>query len=360
MVEENVKLRKLFIRFEDDVLKDKKRFALSELEDFLIDKSGGVSNYELAGAYQGLYTLLKSMEKEGELVSIKSSPFNSRQPALKSRWQLNKSSERAWGKELIFKLSRRLNISYFLKRPVLQTEELVEKLINLHRFLGNKDEREWASREERSLELFGNEKYLSGSEGKKLLSRLKLSLADIKAEKYSQMFVYWNKGNAIINRILILENHSAFIACKRAVENDYSIFNFDPDTLIYGEGKHIIDSLKFLDEISDNDNIIIKYAGDIDPEGIAIYTLLRKRYPEFCVKLHIAYYEKMLESNEIFPIKKSQNKNEELLNGFLIAFKERGKNQSVEIIQKLWQSNLRIPQEVISYEFLKNSWIRKD
>lgn len=39
-------------------------------------------------------------------------------------------------------------------------------LFKIAKFLKNKQEREWASREERSLELFGDEKFLNQSQGK--------------------------------------------------------------------------------------------------------------------------------------------------------------------------------------------------
>ncbi|MTI59329.1 MAG: cytosolic protein [Firmicutes bacterium] len=269
----SAELDKLFEQYLNSKLKERKRFELEELEMFLIKKIDGMSAYQSAGGYQALYQLLREKEEKGEIKAIKSSPYNGRQPLLKSRWQLVvKNTVQSWEDQLIFQLSRQLDLRYYLKKPWLQTEELAEKLLRLAEFLSKKNSREWSSREERSLELFADEKFLSTAEGKKLLSSLNLNLAVLKAEKYSQMFVYWNKGT-MIKKILILENHSAFIACKRALTADYNIFSYAPDTLIYGEGKHIIESFKFLNELlaplekENRQQVEIKYAGDIDPEG---------------------------------------------------------------------------------------------
>lgn len=359
------KLNKLFNRFKDEELAGKKRFDLKELEDYLVEKAGGVTAYEEAGGYSGLYRLIKEKEKQRTITAIKSSNYNGRTPGLKRRWQLVEDVEPGWEDETVFKLSRRLNLSYYLKRPRLQTEELLQQLKTIDQFLAGKKNREWASREERSLELFGDEKYLSEPEGKALLNHLHLSLVDLKAEKYSQMFVYWNKGISAIKNVLILENHSSFISCKRAVEDGFSICSYQPDTLIYGQGKHIVDSLKFIEELIEVDKFQIKYAGDIDPSGLAIYTALKRKYPDYDISLHLNYYRQML--NRVkndgplknrpgtgYLVKSKQDKNESVLEGIKEELLAEERRSLYKMIETLWENNLRIPQEVITFEMLKN------
>src|SRR5699024_340550 len=100
----------------------------------------------------------------------------------------------------------------------------------------------WASVEERSLELFYDEKFLihrkETTKGKYgILKRLKLSYEDLKMKKYGEMFIYWNKNGGRIKRVIILENHSTFFSYKRLVEDGEDIFGFQVDALIFGEGK---------------------------------------------------------------------------------------------------------------------------
>ncbi|QTL97560.1 cytosolic protein [Iocasia frigidifontis] len=364
MVNGSAELNKLFEQYLNCKLKGRKRFELEELETFLIKKTGGMSTYQSAGGYQALYQLLKEKEEKGRIKAIKSSTYNSRQPVLKSRWQLVvKNAVQVWQDQLIFQLSRQLDLRYYLKRPWLQTKELAERLLRLAEFLCKKNDREWASREERSLELFADEKFLSTAEGRKFLSSLSLNLAALKAEKYSQMFVYWNKGT-MIKKILILENHSAFIACKRALTADYNIFSYAPDTLIYGEGKHIIESFKFLDELlahlekENRQQVEVKYAGDIDPEGWLIYYRLKEKYPEYKLELFAVYYREMIKQGSLnaYPINSQQNKNNIILEKILGELKkaEDVKASMVDRIEQLWNEDLRLPEELITYEVLTN------
>lgn len=352
MVKGYARLKKLFYRFRDEEMNGRKRFTFSRLEKFLIENSGGVSGYENIGGYQGLYQLLQEEKEQGNIIPIKSSDFNGRNPSLKSRWQLQEKEIEGWDDKLIFKLSRWLELGYFLKRPHLQTEELADKLLILADFMQEKANREWASREERSLELFADEKYLGKPAGKKFLSRLKLNLADIKAEKYSQMFVYWNKGISQIREILILENHSAFIACKRVCENEQAIYSYSPDTLIFGSGKQIIDSLQFIYEIADSDKVQLKYAGDLDPEGMFIFTGLKDKYPDLTIKLHLDYYREMLQSKMRIPLNTAQYKRHKVLKKFEFEIIKAGGKDLMVGIEELWESDHRIPQEVITYEKL--------
>ena len=347
------RLLNLFESFKSERMNDRKRFYISELKKYIIDKLKGVNTYSDFGGYQALYNLIKSKESEGEVRAIKSSPYNERNPSLKTRWQLNEQSEQKWDSRTIFKLSARLDLQYYLKRPELQTNKLLRKISKVYNFLEQKEEREWASKEERALELFGDEKFFNNKEGKQFLSRSKLSLSDLKAEKYSQMFVYWKKKLSI-KRVLILENHSTFIACKRALEDDFSILSLKPDTLIYGSGKHIIKSIRFLEEITDIFEVEIFYAGDLDPSGLFIYHSLRKRYPKYKMKLFTEFYEKMIDrKGKGYPIVKDQNKNLEVLN---FVTKEVNISEDMALkIKNLWNNNMRIPQEVITYEVIKNS-----
>ncbi|MFW6257083.1 MAG: Wadjet anti-phage system protein JetD domain-containing protein [Bacillota bacterium] len=359
MVKESAVLERLFERFVAEKMKNRKRFDLVELEEFLQNKMGGVRSYEAGGGYHGLHRLLQQKKKLGELVPIKSSPFNNRLPPLHSRWQLVDKEYQGWPRELVFKLSRYLDLNYFLQRPRLQTPELADKLINIKKFLQEKEQRLSASREERSLELFADEKFLATSEGKKLLSRLKLSLADLKAVKYGQMFVYWQQKNEIRD-ILILENHSAFMCCKLAREKGYSLFGYDPDTLIFGNGNQIIKSLKFLREITELNKIRLKYAGDLDPAGMFIYVCLKEKYPEFKLQLFASYYHQLLLAGRSYPRRKKQNEDVNVRQKFIeelcrVTEEEKQKEYYQKRIRKLWENEMRIPQEIITFERLREN-----
>jgi hypothetical protein len=374
MVKDEQKWIKLFEKFKKEVLAGRLRFQLSDLENYIQAELGGSSAYQRAGGYQNLFKLLKKLETEAKIRSIKNSDFNQRQPQLKKRWSLLKENYQHWPDKDILKISRQLNLSYYLKRPAKQTQALKQKLFRLTKFLSSKSEREWASREERSLELFADEKYLSRAEGKKLLSNLNLSLAELKAQQYNHLFVYWSVDPTQINNILIMENHSAFIGAKKALTAGINIFSQDFDTVIYGQGKRIIRSFSFLEELlgfesAENNSkqrqqmikrLNIYYAGDLDPEGLAIYTALKDKYPEFEIRLLGEYYQLLLEESEKFySLQKRQNKNEEVLKRVLAEFKEQNLDELAAELKQAWENYLRLPQELITLEVYKNWRKRK-
>lgn len=365
MVKEEKRWIKLFKKFTEKELNSKKRFQLADLEAYLKKELGGASAYQKAGGYQNFYQLLKKLEAKAEIKEIKSSAFNQQLPQLKKRWSLIKKEEKGWSEKDILKLSRRLNLSYYLKRPKQQTKELKEKLFKLLQFLNNKSEREWASREERSLELFGNEKFLSSSQGSKLLNNLKLDLSVLKAKKYNHLFVYWSLDPAQIKNILIMENHSAFIGAKKAVSQGINIFERKFDTIIYGQGKKIVSSFSFLEELLDFEpeakiraDLNIYYAGDLDPEGLAIFKALKDKYPKFKIKLLAEYYQLLLDlSDHFYPYYKKQNKNQAVLEYVLKEFENEGFKELSELTKQSWQADLRLPQELISLEVYKKKFL---
>ncbi len=397
MVKDEQKWIRLFKKYKKDELKGRLRFQLADLENYIKARFGGASAYQAAGGYREFFQLLKKLEAEAEIRAVKISGFNQRQPRLKKRWTLLEKDPEGWSDKDILKVSRQLNLSYYFKRPAQQTEELKQKLFKLVEFLDSKSEREWASREERSLELFADEKFLSRSAGKKLLSNLNLSLTDLKAQQYNHLFVYWTKDPAQINNILIMENHSAFIGIKKALAAGIDIFAQDFDTVIYGQGKRIIRSFGFLKEllglevselISDGvskanrtedgsdkdqnsseskpdsqhnkkrqqiiDGLNIYYAGDLDPEGLAIYVGLKNKYPDFEISLLGEYYQLLLEeSGRFYPCQKRQNKKQKVLEQVLVEFETEGYEQLSAELKQAWRNDLRLPQELVTLEVYK-------
>ncbi|MGP3778574.1 Wadjet anti-phage system protein JetD domain-containing protein [Halanaerobium saccharolyticum] len=375
MVKDEQKWIRLFEKYKKDELAGRLRFQLADLENFIKARLGGATAYQAAGGYQNLYQLLKKLEIEEQIRAIKNSDFNQRQPRLKKRWTLLKEEVKGWSDKEILKLSRQLDLNYYLKRPVQQTAELKQKLFSLADFLKTKSEREWASREERSLELFADEKFLSRTAGKKLLSNLNLSLADLKAQQYNHLFVYWAVDPTSINNILIMENHSAFIGAKKALAAGIDIFARDFDTVIYGQGKRIIRSFSFLEELlgleAADDNfrqrqrrleaLNICYAGDLDPEGLAIYTGLKNKYPDFKIRLLGEYYQLLLEeSDNFYPYHKRQNKNQKIMAEVVNEFEEQGYNELAAELQRAWENNLRLPQELLTLEVYKKCFAEEE
>lgn len=338
--------------------KNKKRFNLDDLEKYLIDYYKGESGYLARGGYLNLYNQINLLKEKEGIREIKSSSYNGLNPPLKTRWEIIvEEKSPSWDPSKILRFSDLLDFSYYDNNPIYQTDLEWEYIQNIHGFLKSRDRRQWASLEERSLELFYDEKFLvKGKERVKgrygILKRLKLSYEDLKMKKYGEMFIYWNRGTRDIKNVIILENHSTFFAYKRMAEENGHIFDFNVDGLIFGEGKKIENSFSFIEEIASLDDLNVLYFGDIDPEGFGIYARLRARYPDVNIKLQSRAYKDLIEISKRDYPQVGQNKNGEYLEFFL---EEMGKDLNEDNIEKLkyiWEKDLRIPQELMTYEYL--------
>jgi len=338
--------------------RDSKKFELIELENFIIKKSGGQSNYYENGGYEAFYREMQKLKQQGIIREIGNAGSNRDRNPMKLKWSLNNAIvAHSWEDEAIIRLSDILNLSTYIRHPQYQTEVEWQYILNIYAFLKESANREWASLEERCLELFHDEKFLTvnkdGKKDNRVMKRLGLCAEDIKAKQYGEQFIYWNKGVSNIKTIIILENHSTFFAFKKAVQSGIKIFGIEPDALIFGYGKKIIKGFSFIDEIARSEEIVVYYFGDMDPEGYYIYGALRERYPAINISLLVeAYIELMKICRVNYPHEEGQVKRKVYLKYVIDEIVQKSYETYVEKVMKLWELNYRIPQELITYEYL--------
>ena len=337
---------------------NRKRFDLSTLEAYIIDAFKGYNSYQSHGGYSKLYREITELKGNNHIKEIKSSAYNGLNPPLKTRWEIiTKEEIHRWNKSKMLQLSDRLDFSYYRNNPIYQSDLEWEYIENIYKFLKCRDLRHWASIEERSLELFYDEKFLKNrketSKGKcGILGRLKISSEDLKMKKYGEMFIYWNRGVKQIKNIIILENHSTFFTYKRIAEEKGEIFGFTPDIIIYGEGKKIENSFSFLEEIADTSAVKVLYFGDLDSEGLGIYLRLKARYPDVTIEIQKEAYKHLIKiSSRSYPLG-NQIKNPLYLELFLSELQDVLDDNCLKKIEDIWYGDYRIPQELINYEYL--------
>ena len=336
--------------------KNRRRFRLEELENYLILAYKGKSGYEKKGGYKGLYNGLTRAVDEGIVKEINSSNYNGMNPPLKNRWEII-TEERVgeWDRNEMLKMSDLLDFGYYERHLEYQNKKEWEYISNIYNFLKARENREWASVEERSLELFYDEKFLYSRKKEKIdnkiLTRLNIKYEDLKMKKYGEMFIYWKRRIENIKKVIILENHSTFFSYKRACENGVDIFGVLPDLLIFGQGKKIIKSFSFIEELASPLELEILYFGDVDPEGFMIYRSFKERYAELNIRLHLEAYIHLLSIGKNHPCI-GQNKNVLDLNCILDEFVNPSLHNYGEILKELWTRDLRIPQEYITYEYI--------
>ncbi len=207
---------------------------------------------------------------------------------------------------------------------------------------------------ERAYELFGDEKFFKGSgkvrsRGELILKRLGLNYQSIGCKETLEPFFSFSKKDFHLHnerKIYIIENKDTFWSFKENVMGSSAAVTVD--MLIYGEGRKILSSFKFIEEYEINprtDDVF--YFGDLDPEGINIYAELAAEYPEYRIKPYYAGYEAMLAIGLKRPpakIPKQQLIKADNMARFLAGFTK----ELAEKLSKLFASGCYIPQEALS------------
>jgi hypothetical protein len=341
------------------IIKKQKRksFDIKSLEKSLVKTFKDETAYNSAGGYKAFAKAILSLENKGLIREIKASPYYYKKPYIKSKYiRIDERAESSWDAYTFIIYSNLLDLSYFKTHEKEQNDLNLKYIQRIYAFIQKRDKRFLASREERALEIFDDEKYFTTSEN--LLKKIKLNpnLAfenfdeALKMQKNTQMFVFFENKGISNNRMLILENQSTFFAVKRLSSENISFFKRDYQLIIWGQGKGIIKQLEMLSRITDPKAVVIDYFGDIDPEGYFIFLKLKEKFPDLKINLLEEAYKALLEVGKFYSYHQKQNKNSVVLEDILEFFKNE-KHQ--ELIKRLWEENLRIPQEIITYEYIK-------
>lgn len=321
----------------------KMRFSVTDLYKEMIQKLG-YDNFEKNGGYETFYKSIKSLEENGLIKAINNKKYNSFIPRLNLNYQKVKK-EITVDKDVILeiqtKYSSKIDMTYFLTNVSEYLKEK-EKIRAISEFFRKKEQQE-ISLNERSFELFNDEKFLQ-NEGVAFLKKMGLQIQDLKCyQTYEPFFYYKKTGSGNQLNVLIVENKDTFYSFKKLLQEGKSNFlNIDIPMVIYGEGKKIEQSIDFLKEL---EHLIVEniyYFGDLDPVGIGIWDNLNRKVEQEVVPFK-GLYEKLLEKNisNAKTIKTNQKFKENHFENFSKYFDEEFKYK-LELILK---SNKYIPQE---------------
>lgn len=330
--------------------KQKKKINSNDLE---LQLRKLLDDYFEMDGYRLFHQAIETLQAEGELTAIQNNQYNGRIPALALYYWVNiKVQADKWDRLEMMRFSDQFDFSFYERHPEWQTKEEWDRIQQVYTFLQSSQERENVSNEERSLELFGHEKFLldgdSFPDGKGFLARIGISEEQLKMVNYGEPFVFWIKqGMEIkdIQRVLIVENLSFFHTSIKLLEENE--LDYEPELIIYGEGTKIERSLSFFFQMFPAKSYLFYYAGDMDAAGYGILIRLIEKYPDCCIQPALKIYRKMLECIEQRNNQKQgQSQNIKYRDLFFQWFTE----EEQELLQQLWQENMRIPQEVLTIE----------
>ncbi len=243
-------------------------------------------------------------------------------------------------------------LDYYLKntRDYIKDKEIITIISDFLR----QTKFETVTVNERAYELFGDEKFFKGegkdrSRGELILKRLGLNYQNIGCKETLEPFFSFAKKDFYLHherKIYIIENKDTFWSFKENVMDGTAAVTVD--MLIFGEGRKILSSFKFIEEYEINPNTDeVFYFGDLDPEGINIYSELAVGYPEYRIIPFYAGYEAMLDIGLKRPsavVRKRQIIKAVNIKRFLAGFNQ----ELAEKLNELFTSGCYIPQEALS------------
>lgn len=336
----------------------RRRFKLEELEKAIIksfEYPGVYYSYE-GGGRSAFQAGIEALVNEEYLIPIvKKEKFEFTHLEIAYWLTVPASSQVRWSETAMMRVigAKGLKLDYYRNHPEAQTADTLKYIERVYEFLRTAEERVTITREERSLELFDQEKYLAEREGKQFLSRLGMNLELLRAEIAREDFGAFRMPDRSVNRILISENHSFYHSAKKMMQNGLTICGMRPDMLIYGKGWKVVSSLHFLKEQGiDPLEPELFYVGDMDKKGWEIYGKLKLSYPELKLRLALPVYGSMLEQARLkYPYAKEQS---DCPSQYLELVRQEASAVPGLLlhIDTLLTENKRIPQEVLNYEVM--------
>lgn len=315
-----------------------------------------------AGDYKKLHMYVMEEIGRGRLRPVKASGANGKKPALYREYWLvtEKKDYRDLVEELTYRLVPMISNDYYLKHLDVYEQERAWVLA-LNRFL--RDNRSGLgtpeSVNERSFEIWGQEKFLKRGGGMSILKHCGIEPEMLCYYDTTEPMALYTHTREIPQNLLILENKDTFYSMRRhLMERGDSIMGLNVGTLIYGAGKGILRSFQDFDLCAEpymqhRENRIF-YLGDMDYEGIGIYENLAGLFRrEHDILPFVTGYQAMLKKavqkagedgilSYLPETKENQNRN--ISSGFFAHFPDHDARQ----MKRILEAGRYIPQEILN------------
>lgn len=304
--------------------------------------------------YGELYRYIMSEISAGAMKPVEASGTNGKKPALYLKYWITER-ENDYGEleeELIYGLSPLIANDYYLKNlPAYERDRKWVRKLNTYlrerKDLLNRPE----SVNERSFEIWGQEKFLKRGHGLRILKNCGIPPEFLNYYETTEPMAYYTHTRKAPQNLLLLENKDTFYSMRRhLLAGNDTILGVEIGTLIYGAGKGIFKSFQDFSVCAEpymqaGDNTIY-YFGDLDYEGIGIFEKLAELFQSVHeIKPFLPAYAKLLEKADgiEWPETKEQQ-NRKLSGHFFSYFSQKMVNQMNGILR----ADRYIPQEIIN------------
>lgn len=302
-------------------------------------------------SYEAFAHEILRLEEQQMLTAVKAAGMNGKQPPLANVYKINKMLTRQNILQQVKQLKRTLHpaiwVEYYLTKNLDELERDLCALEQLNTYLRqNGFPTTKALAQERSFEIFSDEKWITDNDGKHFLEKVKVwDLLEIWPIADPVSFaINPIRFNEATHQLLIVENKATFYGLLPAIKE--SAFT----ALIYGQGNAINGTIQVLPEQLplNYDNVQYYYFGDIDAEGITIWYSLKQKYD---IALAMPFYKACLQKDAAQG-KEYQRKNEEAIEVFTGYFSQEEANKIIAALQ----NGFYYPQEILNAEELQHIW----
>jgi hypothetical protein len=330
----------------NSLAKIKKKLFVVEMENQLILLLGN-DQYQNKGGYKYLVDQVKLLLGKGILEPVKSQKYNGRIPALYKMYRVVTETPEWVKKEIL--LFKHIDTSYYINNPSKYPQDQ-KYLWMLERFRNENTISEEVSVNERSYQIFKDEKFIISPQGRKILQRTKEGPNTLKYYlTYEPLFIFPIQAKPTLNSVLIIENKDTFRTLFKYLPFNNKLEELIIDGLCWGEGKKILKSFDFVKEIPfiDLNKTTFYYAGDIDPEGISIAMSLITRYSYAKVKIMVPLYKWLIDKEWENP-PKIKTENQQCTENDMLNFLSLFDSATAHKIKSLLASGHYVPQEALA------------
>lgn len=299
--------------------------------------------------YQEFAETINELEKEKKIVAIKASRKNMMQPSLYKRYRKVKDKQETVPASEFIPYHPTLQMAPFKKNQglYLKYKPYIQKL-NL--FLSGREDQETLTTNERSLEIFDDEKFLASKDGEKFLSYVGVDLEKLGCEKAFEPFFYYEVKNGGVQNVLVIENKDTFHSFKKVVREGIRQWGGIPFQLvIYGEGNKITKSFDFVEEMGIPSDANFYYFGDIDREGVSIKWRLSNTTEREVHWMKYFYTQCWNRKKQTKRQSKKQNWNKRAAESFARAFDDKERNDVYQFLKE----GFFIPQETLNQKTIR-------
>ncbi|MDE7311158.1 MAG: DUF2220 domain-containing protein [Eubacterium sp.] len=311
-----------------------------------------------AASYEELCRHIYGQVESGSLKPVKASKTNGKKPALYEEYWITDMPQAlhdmAYKEELQYKMNTKLSVDYYLRHldQYSKDREWVQ-MLNAYMQKTQGSRQEPISKNERSFQIWGREKFLQQEQGKKILKRCGIDMAELSIYETSEPLAYYSSHRNTPQNLLILENKDTFYSMRRhLLEQKEQILGVPFGTLVYGAGKGILRSFQDFSfcvepymRAQENE---IYYFGDLDYEGIGIYERLAESFLQqgYQILPFVRAYEKMLEkAHSVSSLPFTKEKQNRSISGHFFSFFTA---QAAGGMKQLLEDGRYIPQEIIN------------